>query len=315
MQISFNKKNRTFRLDTENVSYAMMIGPSGELRHLYYGAALGKDDDVSGLAHRFDRAFSPNPEGLTPDTSLNIACLEYTAFGSGDFHNAALALRKENGTAVTSAVYKSHVITKGKAPLPGLPASFAPEKEVQTLEITLADSFSGAEIVLRYSVFADSDVIARSVKVVNPTKQTIRIEKLMSAELDFDSCSFDMLYLQGKWARERHAFRTPLQPGMQGFRSARGSTGHQYNPGVVFAEKSAAERHGDVYGMLLLYSGSYAVEVEVDEYESVRAMLGVNSENFTWNLKPGEEFNAPEALLLFSANGFDGLSEIGRAHV
>ena len=72
MQISFNKKNRTFRLDTENVSYAMMIGPSGELRHLYYGAALGKDDDVSGLAHRFDRAFSPNPEGLTPDTSLNI---------------------------------------------------------------------------------------------------------------------------------------------------------------------------------------------------------------------------------------------------
>ena len=40
MQISFNKKNRTFRLDTENVSYAMMIGPSGELRHLYYGAAL-----------------------------------------------------------------------------------------------------------------------------------------------------------------------------------------------------------------------------------------------------------------------------------
>lgn len=308
MQISFSKKNKTFRLDTENVSYAMMIGPAGELRHLYYGAALGKDDDVSGFAHRFDRAFSPHPEGLTPDDSLNIACLEYTAFGSGDFHNAALALRKENGTAVTSAVYKSHVITKGKAPLPGLPASFAPEKEVQTLEITLADSFSGAEIVLRYSIFADSDVIARSVKVVNPTGQTIRIEKLMSAELDFDSASFDMLYLQGKWARERHACRTPLQPGMQGFRSARGSTGHQYNPGVVFAEKNANELHGDVYGMLLLYSGSYAVEVEVDEYESTRAMLGINRENFTWNLNPGEEFNSPEALLLFSTNGFGGLS-------
>jgi len=307
MQISFSRKTKIFRLDTQNSTYAMMIGHGGELRHLYYGASIA-DDDITAFAHRRDRAFSPYPEGLTSEESLNIACLEYSTFGNGDFHNTAAALRKQNGTAVTSAVYKTHTITKGKAPLPGLPASFAPEKQVQTLEITLTDTFSGALIVLRYSIFDNSDVIARSVKIVNKSKETIRIEKLMSAQLDFDSMQYDMGYLQGKWARERHAMCTPLQPGMQGFRSARGSSGHQYSPGVVLASKNATEQQGEVYGMLLLYSGSYAVEVEVDEYESTRAMIGINRETFSWTLEKGAEFNSPEALIMFSANGLNGLS-------
>ena len=92
------------------------------------------------------------------------------------------------------------------------------------------------------------------------------------------------------------------------FRSARGSSGHQYNPGVVLASKNATEQYGEVYGMLLLYSGSYAVEVEADEYESTRAMIGINRETFSWTLEKGAEFNSPEALLMFSANGFNGLS-------
>ena len=93
MQISFSKKTKTFRLDTRNSTYAMMIGPGGELRHLYYGAAIA-EDDISAFAHRRDRAFSPYPEGLTSNESLNIACLEYSTFGNGDFHNTAAALRK-----------------------------------------------------------------------------------------------------------------------------------------------------------------------------------------------------------------------------
>ncbi len=300
-------RNKVFRLDTVNSSYVMMIGRSGELRHLYYGSSIANDDITDFYVLR-DYAFSPNPPGLTRQDSMNAGTLEFSTFGSGDFHNPALEIRKENGTSVTSAVYKSHKILKGKAPIPGLPSSFAPEKDVQTLEITLEDAFSGAQIILRYSVFEDSDVIARSSAVRNVTKQPVVIEKLMSAELDFDSANFDMVYLHGKWAWERHFFRTPLQPGMQGFRSSRGSSGHQYNPSVVFADKNASERHGNVYGMLLLYSGSYAVETEVDEFEFTRSMIGINRENFKWKLNPGEEFRSPEALLMFSNSGFDGFS-------
>lgn len=308
MPISFSEKNKTFHLDTEHTSCVMQIGPSGELRHLYYGASIASGDDLSSFARRRDRAFSPYPESLTANESLNIANLEISSFGSGDFHNTAIRLQKQNGSSVTSTVYSSHTIRKGKAPLPGLPASFAPEKQCETLEVVMKDSFSDVRIVLRYSVFENSDVIARSVTIVNPGPEPVRIEKLMSAQLDFESSEYDMVYLQGKWARERHAVRVPVHPGMQGFRSARGSTGHQYNPGIVLASRSASERTGEVFGMLLLYSGSYAVEVESDEYQALRAMIGINDETFCWRLEPGAEFHSPETLLVFSENGLGGLS-------
>ena len=46
MPISFSEENKTFHLDTEHTSYVMQIGPSGELRHLYYGASIASGDDL-----------------------------------------------------------------------------------------------------------------------------------------------------------------------------------------------------------------------------------------------------------------------------
>ncbi len=309
MQIKFSEKTRSFKLDTAGASYLMQIGPSGELRHIYYGAAISDDDAVLELGTRHGKAsFSSHPEGLDAEDSLDLVPLEFSTFGSGDQRLTSAALRKENGTSVTSGVYKSHRIVKGKKALPGLPASFAPESEVLTLEITMADGFSKAEFVLSYSIFEDSDVIARSVRVENRSDETIVVERLMSAQIDFHSPEYDMVYLKGRWAKERQAVRHPLEPGRQGFRSSRGSTGHQFNPGFVLAAPSATESNGDVYAMLLLYSGNYAADVEADQYGTARAMIGINPENFSWALAPGETFQTPEALVLFSPEGLSGLS-------
>lgn len=309
MQIKFSKKNRSFKLDTAGASYLMQIGPGGELRHIYFGAAISDDDAVLELGTRHGKAsFSPHPEGLQAEDSLDLVPLEFSTFGSGDFRITAAALRKENGTSVTSAVYRSHKIFNGKKGIPGLPASFAQETEAQTLEITMTDGFSNADFILSYSIFADSDVIARSVRVENRSKEKIVVERLMSAQVDFHSAEYDMIYLKGRWAKERQAVRHPLEPGLQGFRSSRGSTGHQYNPGFVLAAPSATEANGDVCGMLLLYSGNYAADIEADQYGTARAMIGINPENFSWNLAPGESFRTPEALVMFSPDGLSGFS-------
>ncbi len=311
MQVHFSKKRKLFRLDTEHISYLFRIGPSGELRHIWFGSRIDDDAIIEEFAvRRGTSSFSPHPEGLSPEDSLDLLPLEYSTYGAGDFRITASALRKENGTSVTSAVYRSHKIFKGKKKIPGLPSSFSQSKDSMTLEITMEDGFSGAEIILSYSVFADSDVIARSVRVSNPTETVIRVEKLLSAQLDFHSADFDVVYLKGMWAKERQAVRHPLIPGIQSFSSSRGATGHQYNPGIVFAEPSASEKAGDVYGMLLLYSGNYIAEAEVDQYRTLRALIGINPENFEWKLEPGETFYAPEALLFFSPDGLGGLSRI-----
>lgn len=297
-----------FVLETSSSSYIMQVGPTGELLHLFYGGKINPADDIRHLGYRADRAFSPSAEGQGRENSLAVASVEFSGFGSGDFRKTACRIKKANGTSVTAPVFKSAKVTDGKRPLPGLPASFAPETACKTLEITLEDLFSGVEVLLSYTVFADSEIIARSVKVINNTAETVEIENLMSLQLDFDHADFDLLYGQGNWAYERHIKRIALNPGIQSFGSVRGSTGHQYNPSFVLASKQASENAGEVYGALLVYSGSYTADIQVNALDSTRALLGINPENFSWLLKTGEEFQSPEVLMSYSANGFNALS-------
>ena len=310
MNIFFNEETKTFVLETLNTSYAMQINNSGFLRHLYYGKKINAQDDLSSFIMGKGLVFSSNyPENTPSSESVGANPYEFSAFGSGDFRISACRLTKENGSSVTSLHYKSYEICDGKNQISNLPASFAEQNMAKTLIITCEDRFSGTEIILYYTIFADSDCIARSVKVINRTNQTIKIEKLQSLQLDFFHSNFDFIYNYGQWARERHVKRTKLQPGIQGFKNVRGSSGHQHTPAFVLASPNATENNGDVYGAILVYSGSYSVEIEVSEIGETRSLIGVNSELFSWELKANEEFHSPEALLIYSDKGLSDFSQ------
>ncbi len=313
MQIQFFQKSGVFKLDTSKTTTLFMIGASGELRKIYYGATISDAEELTGHAKRRDRAFSPSNEGFGPEYSLDIVPLEFSAFGGNDFRITGNAVNTPATASVTMPVYRSHKILKSKKTLPGLPASFAAKTKVQTLEIRLEDPATKIEWILSYTLFEDSDVIARSTKVRNASSAPVMLEKIMSAQLDFDHSSLEMVYLTGHWAKERQGTRRPLTPGRQGFRSGRGATGHQYNPSLALVAPETTEHAGEAYGMVLLYSGNYLVDVEVDQFSATRAMIGINPENFTWKLEAGEEFQSPEALVFFSADGLNGLSQISHS--
>ena len=87
----------------------------------------------------------------------------------------------------------SHKITAGKPKLEGLPATYVEsEDEAQTLEITLLDKVKNVEVVLSYSVFDKFDAIARSVKVVNKSDDTVKIQRVLSANVDFKDGNFTL---------------------------------------------------------------------------------------------------------------------------
>lgn len=91
--------------------------------------------------------------------------------------------------------------------------------------------------------------------------------------------------------------------------SARGASSHQHNPFIALLSKNADEEHGDVYGVSLIYSGNFLASIEVDPFQTARLAMGINSFDFTWLLKPGEIFQAPEALMVYSNEGLGGCRE------
>ena len=199
--------------------------------------------------------------------------------------------------------YVSHEIYKGKKKLAGLPASFGKEDEVETLDITCQDEILGLTAVLSYSVFEKENVITRSVRVANTGSQTLKVEKIYSACLDMDNENFQMISLHGSWARERQIQRGALHYGKQVVSSFRGESSHQEHPFIALVTPETTQRQGRVYAMNFIYSGNFTAQAELTQFDSVRMIMGLNSEEFTWVLKPGEEFQAPEVVMVYSGGG------------
>ena len=310
MPVIFDSEKKIFKLDTPSSSYIFEVSPTGYLLHLYYGAYV-PDTDLDYLRMRLGNAsfsanvIAPEEHGL----SLDTAAVEYPVNGTGDFRVSALSVRGENGNSATDIRYKSHRIYVGKPKLAGLPATYTnDDSEAETLEITCLDSLTGAEVTLIYTAFAKLDAITRSVRVKNTSDKKFKLDRIHSACVDFTGMDFEMLHLQGRWAKERTLVKRHLEFGLQGIHSKRGSSSHNNNPFVALARDGYTEESGEVYGFSLVYSGNFATEIEVDCMASTRILMGLNPEDFGWTLEAGEEFQSPEVVMVFSENGVGGMS-------
>lgn len=307
MSVTFNEEKKIFRLDTEKSTYVMGVSPEGFLGHIYYGDRLFMEAD-NYLLRMEEPPYTPSVNKREKSAFLDFFPMEYPTGGIGDYRESCLNIRNAAGNMGCELHYTGHEIYKGKKGLKGLPASFATEDEVETLEITLKDADLDLEVVLSYTAFEKENVITRSVRVQNQGKEDLRIEKILSACLDMDNENFSMLSLHGTWARERHIQTGELHYGKQVISSARGESSHQEHPFIALVTNGTEQENGKVYAMHFVYSGNFMAETELCQFDNLRMTMGINPEEFSWLLTPGEEFQAPEVVMVYSGNGLGAMT-------
>ncbi|MED4224038.1 alpha-galactosidase [Neobacillus cucumis] len=308
MTIEWKEEEKIFHLYNGRVSYMIQLVHGKYLAHAYWGNQFQMMQPSSILQFK-GRAFSPMNEPSDPRFSLDTLPQEFPAFGNGDFRTPAYRLQSPDGSTVTHFVYDSFEIMKGKPLIKGLPMTYVENTlEADTLVITMVDSMLGVGMNLYYTIYRDFDIITRSVSIENLGSGEVSIQQCMSMSVDFHNSKWDWLHLQGTWARERHIERRPLIHGVQSISSSRGASSHQHNPFLALLSKDATEDHGMVYGISLVYSGNFQASIEVDPFETTRISMGINPLNFSWLLNPGEIFQTPEALMVYSSEGLGGMS-------
>ncbi len=313
MPITFDKERKIFKLDTLNSTYAIGIFEGNYLIHLYYGKKI-PDNNLISTAHRgWFGSVSP----LTVSTqdnncfSQDIQPMEYACNGIGDFRLSAISIRDNEGRAVTDLRYIDHKIYAGKPKLKGLPATYCNNNDdADTLDITTIDKFTGAKVTISYTAFKNHSIITQSVKVENTGNEAFDIEKIASCCVNFPSMNYNMINLYGSWLKERTVETRHLAHGIQSVASKRGSSSHNHNPFVALVDDKGGEDYGDAFGFNLVYSGNFAIDIETDYYDCARLVMGINPIDFNWLLEPGEEFQAPEAVMVYSANGLGEMSRI-----
>jgi len=273
MNIIYHEQGKVFHLFNDSISYIFMVLPHGGLGSLYFGAALR---DREGFEHLFERAH----RGMTAcvfadsrDYSLDAIRQELPTYGSSDFRRPALNVLQENGSRILDLQFKDWRVEDGKPKLAGLPATYVESpSEAKTLIITLEDVPTGLCVELLYTIFAEGNAIARSMRCHNAGMEMLHLQKVMSLSIDLPDTNYEWLELTGAWARERHVERRPLATGITAIGSRRGHSSGQYNPFVALVRPETTEMQGEVLAVSLVYSGNFEMLAEVDNHGVTRLL-------------------------------------------
>ena len=308
-------EKKVFLLHTPKTTYAFRLLPTGQLEHLYYGRRLHIADDgeaaVASLTEK--HAFAPGCSNVYDQEhlaySLEDMRLEMSSYGKSDIREPFIELVHNDGSVTNDFTFKEASENKGKAEYKTLPGSYDEKGEVEHLCVCMRDTQYDLELELHYYVYEDCDVITRSARFVNTSDTSVTLKRLMSAQVDFDMPGYVMTTFHGAWAREMQRDDVLMGSGRYVNSTYAGTSSNRANPFVMLHPAQTTEDVGDCYGFNLIYSGNHMETAEVNSYGKTRFLTGINPQSFSFLIGPGGDFEAPEAVMAYSAEGFNGMSQ------
>jgi alpha-galactosidase len=300
MPVEWRRDDRQFHLHNGTISVVLCVYEDGSLGALHLGAPLPEGRSYRHLGPMPFRGFGGRVGEPVP--------FAYPTRGTGDYRVPAVAAVGADGSGVVALRYRDHAIVPGKPALDGLPSTYTEtDAEADTLTVTLGDDVIGLEVDLRFTLFADRAILARSA-TLRATTEPLTLETAMSLVLDLPDADWTALHLAGTWAREFHVVEALLRSGRASISSVTGTSGAEHNPFLALRRPATTEAAGEAIGCSLVYSGNHLAEVEVDPFGTTRLRMGIEPETFRWRLEPGESFTTPEAVVAWTDAGLGALS-------
>ena len=302
-----------FVLDTPNTTYAFGVIPSGQLEHLYYGERIQLDTEEDTIVLAEKRLCLPGNtvaySSEHKDVSLEVIRLEMSGSGKGDIREPFIEVTHADGSYTSDFVFDKAEITSGKKPYATLPGSYEENDQVEELTVTMVDHNYNLIVELHYYIFLNQDIISRSAKFINTSDEKVLLDRFMSTQLDFETAGWELTTFHGAWAREmkRHDMTASVCKIVN--ESYCGCSSNRANPFIMLSKNGTTEDYGEVYGFNLIYSGNHYEAVEVSAFGQTRVVTGINPRSFQFHIAPGESFEAPEAIMSYSKQGFNGLSQ------
>ncbi|MGV3126411.1 alpha-galactosidase [Streptococcus orisratti] len=254
-----------------------------------------------------DHAFSGNP---TPDNrtfSYDTQRQIFGVHGFGDFRCPSFKIQHDNNELTQFKLKDSHIL-QGVVEATGLPSPHSTES-AETLVFVLEDEFAKLRLMLYYTAYADRATISTFAKISNLSDKAVVINRALSTMLDVPASNYDVITLQGAYAREKTVRRQKVEQGIFSIASNRGASGHAQTPAMILCDGTATEDAGQALALQLLYSGNFQAFVQKNQLNEVRLGIGINDDNFAWQLAAGDNFETPVALMTYSAKGLTHLSQ------
>ena len=280
------ENNGVFILETENTHYVMAVDCTGVLGHEHWGRKCADVNDYKSTYTSWDKNSN--------HSARDYGKTEYIPYGGTCYRTPALVVTYADKCREAQLLYKDFEVT-------------FENEDTFLLEIILEDKHYGLEASLFYRLREGTDVIERFVKLRNKSENVITLNKVASGEFNLPSLRpYSSTNFNGSWAAEFYREDTAVKNGVLTYENRKGGSNHTHNP-VFILSQNATEDEGDVFFGALAWSGNYKVEIARDFTGRTRAVIGINDFDFSYTLKPGEEFDAPSVYCGYT-KGFSEMS-------
>lgn len=237
------------------------------------------------------------PDRLHFATVLDAAPLEYAAVGTRHTAFSELIVQRpdgNDGVALRLAEDGVRIDRDGHA---------------TRLRAVLTDPAGGVTVTLHVVTSTHHDVVERWAEVSHVgSADAVLLTRVFSAGWNIPvGPGVHVHALVGEWSREFQPVEVELGAGEFSLGSRQGVTSHRYSPLVVLQTRGPSD--GVAYGVALAWSGSWRMVVDATPFQGhVRVSGGLDDETTVVRLDPGERFETPHMLGIWSPHGPTGLS-------
>ena len=275
-------QNVTIPIETEHNVLLLQTDNENRLRTVYFGGSLLHKEDyaqASGMYHLDDARLGINNAAYTPSGTWSIA-------------GPAIQVIHADGNRSLELKYVSH-------------KKETIDNNTSLTSIILKDPIYAFEVTLYYKVWKSENVIEQWTEIKHSEKGQAILQQFASANLYFPSTSFYLTTFQGQWAKEMQPAETKLERGTRTIDTKLGTRAMLLqSPNFILSfDKPAAENDGTVILGQLAWSGNFKLDFEIDSYENLRLIAGINPYASEYTLQPNQTFKTPSFIYSISNNG------------
>ena len=270
----------TIPIETNTHTLLLQTDKHKRLRTTYFGNKLNNPQTLSAAS-----------SSSLDDDNLGIYNAAYTPAGTWNLVEPAIQVTHGDGNASLDLKYISHKNESGDA--------------YTTTRILLRDSLYAFEVTLCYKVWKNESVIEQWTEIRNNEKKAVTMKKYASANLYFANDEFFLRTYHNAWAKEMQPAETKLVRGMRSIDSKLGTRAMllQSSSFILGIGQPPAENVGTAIIGQLAWSGNFKIEFEVDAYNNLRLIAGINPYASEYTLAPNTSFTTPSMIYAISATG------------
>lgn len=273
---------KTIAVETNNNALVLQTDKDNRLNIIHFGQRLTNQQEYGMAAGQYH--FSDNNAGIYSNA--------YTPAGTFSLSEPAIAVTHADGNTSLELKYVSDNTQRI-------------DDNTSLTAVTLKDPVYAVEVTLFYKAWKKENVIEQWSVIKNNEKKPIKLEKYASANLYFNADNYYLTHYHGSWAHEMNPEEEQLTHGIKSIDSKLGTRANLFEPPtfMISFDKPAGEDDGKVLLGQLAWSGNFKIECEVDSYNNLRLLAGINPYASEYQLAAGQEFQTPSFIYTYSQHG------------